>query len=67
MSVKPTAAPAPAAAESSPSAPEPPIVYYLACGAQCDVFWWARRSPDRERAAAPAATARDGGTPKTET
>ncbi len=24
-------------------ASEPPRVYYLACGAQCDVFWWARR------------------------
>jgi hypothetical protein len=25
------------------AAPEPPRVYYLACGAQCDIFWWARR------------------------
>jgi hypothetical protein len=27
------------------AAPEPPRVYYLACGAQCDIFWWARRKP----------------------
>jgi hypothetical protein len=30
--------------------PEPPRVYYLACGAQCDVFWWARRKPQAEGA-----------------
>ncbi|HLX38200.1 MAG TPA: hypothetical protein VKR29_10375 [Candidatus Binataceae bacterium] len=25
--------------------PQPPTVYIPACGALCDVFWWARRSP----------------------
>jgi len=31
---------APAASE------EPPKVYIAACGALCDVFWWARRRPE---------------------
>jgi hypothetical protein len=42
-----------------PDAPasEPPRIYCLACGAQCDIFWWARRkavaadSPDADRRA----------------
>ncbi len=25
---------------------EPPKVYLPACGALCDIFWWARRTPD---------------------
>lgn len=35
----------PAAAPETPAqAPEPPHIYIRACGALCDVFWWARRS-----------------------
>ena len=25
---------------------EPPKVYLPACGALCDIFWWARRTPE---------------------
>jgi hypothetical protein len=25
---------------------EPPTVYLAACGALCDIFWWARRTPE---------------------
>ena len=25
---------------------EPPRVYLAACGALCDIFWWARRTPE---------------------
>jgi len=25
---------------------DPPKVYFAACGALCDIFWWARRGPD---------------------
>jgi hypothetical protein len=28
---------------------EPPTAYIPACGTLCDVFWWARRSPEREK------------------
>ena len=28
----------------------PPEVYFAACGALCDVFWWARRKPAQSRA-----------------
>jgi hypothetical protein len=28
---------------------EPPAAYIPACGTLCDAFWWARRSPDREK------------------
>jgi hypothetical protein len=35
------------------AAPEPPHVYYLACGEQCDVFWWARRKTAADRARDP--------------
>jgi hypothetical protein len=39
------------AAESKPPARKsPPKIYYAACGALCDVFWWARRSDDSEPA-----------------
>jgi hypothetical protein len=24
---------------------EPPEIFLPACGALCDIFWWARRSP----------------------
>jgi hypothetical protein len=34
------------------AAPEPPRVYFAACGSQCDVFWWARRTTQAEPAAA---------------
>jgi hypothetical protein len=34
---------------------EPPKVYLPACGALCDIFWWARRSSPGEEPA-PAAT-----------
>jgi hypothetical protein len=27
---------------------EPPKIYLAACGALCDIFWWARRDPPRE-------------------
>ncbi|MGA6970729.1 MAG: hypothetical protein WBY93_03800 [Candidatus Binatus sp.] len=31
---------------STPSTPaEPPRIYFAACGAMCDIFWWARRIP----------------------
>jgi len=34
---------------------EPPKVYFPACGALCDVFWWARRdAPAAEPAPLPA-------------
>jgi hypothetical protein len=25
---------------------EPPRIYLAACGALCDIFWWARRTPE---------------------
>jgi hypothetical protein len=25
---------------------EPPRVYLAACGTLCDIFWWARRTPE---------------------
>jgi len=28
---------------------EPPRIYLAACGALCDIFWWARRTPDRPK------------------
>ncbi len=28
---------------------EPPEIYFAACGALCDVFWWARRKPAQSR------------------
>jgi hypothetical protein len=31
---------------------EPPKIYLAACGALCDVFWWARRDPPAEEQAA---------------
>jgi hypothetical protein len=34
---------------------EPPKIYLPACGALCDIFWWARRSSPGEEPA-PAAT-----------
>jgi hypothetical protein len=30
---------------------DPPKVYLPACGALCDVFWWARRDPPAEETA----------------
>jgi hypothetical protein len=27
---------------------EPPRIYFAACGAMCDIFWWARRNPTAE-------------------
>jgi hypothetical protein len=30
---------------------EPPKVYLPACGALCDIFWWARRAPSAEEQA----------------
>jgi hypothetical protein len=27
---------------------EPPKVYVAACGTLCDIFWWARRTPQTE-------------------
>ena len=30
---------------------EPPKIYIAACGALCDVFWWARRDPAPEEPA----------------
>ncbi|MGA7871578.1 MAG: hypothetical protein WCA22_11840 [Candidatus Binatus sp.] len=37
----------PAAPDSMPPANhvEPPKIYLAACGALCDIFWWARRNP----------------------
>ncbi|MFZ2060983.1 MAG: hypothetical protein WAU82_08220 [Candidatus Binatus sp.] len=26
----------------------PPKIYLAACGALCDIFWWARRDPGAE-------------------
>ncbi|HUA33058.1 MAG TPA: hypothetical protein VMA09_05595 [Candidatus Binataceae bacterium] len=26
---------------------EPPAVYFPACGALCDIFWWARRNDSK--------------------
>ena len=26
---------------------EPPAVYFPACGALCDIFWWARRDDSK--------------------
>jgi len=51
-----------AAVDSStpPSAQvEPPKIYLAACGALCDVFWWARRNPPGEDPA-PAPVLADG-------
>jgi hypothetical protein len=31
---------------------EPPKIYIAACGALCDIFWWARRDPATEDQAA---------------
>lgn len=52
-----------AAPEAPAAAAEPPHIYIRACGALCDVFWWARRttavdhanSSDRERDESPPA------------
>ncbi|HKN13037.1 MAG TPA: hypothetical protein VJX68_07550 [Candidatus Binatus sp.] len=30
---------------------EPPKIYLAACGALCDIFWWARRDPACEEQA----------------
>ena len=30
-------------------AAEPPKIYIPACGALCDIFWWARRDPPAEQ------------------
>jgi hypothetical protein len=40
---------------------EPPAVFFPACGALCDVFWWARRSKPaaEESPADPTEPARD--------
>jgi hypothetical protein len=27
---------------------EPPKIYIPACGALCDIFWWARRDPSHQ-------------------
>jgi hypothetical protein len=32
---------------------EPPRIYFAACGALCDVFWWARRDPPAKDPAPP--------------
>lgn len=32
---------------------EPPKIYNPACGALCDIFWWARRDPPAEGQTAP--------------
>jgi hypothetical protein len=29
-----------------PDAVEPPKIYIPSCGVLCDVFWWARRTPE---------------------
>jgi hypothetical protein len=35
------------AAQSQPAARKsPPKIFFAACGALCDVFWWARRKDD---------------------
>jgi hypothetical protein len=40
----------PRESSSPPSAQaEPPKIYLPACGALCDIFWWARRTPDRPK------------------
>jgi hypothetical protein len=31
--------------DKTPAPVEPPKIYFAACGAMCDVFWWARRDP----------------------
>jgi hypothetical protein len=43
-----------AARDSAPAAThvEPPEIYVPACGVLCDIFWWARRNPAAEEAAA---------------
>ena len=33
-----------ALAEPARESGQPPRVYFAACGALCDVFWWARRT-----------------------
>jgi hypothetical protein len=30
---------------------DPPKIYLAACGALCDIFWWARRDPAAEEPA----------------
>jgi hypothetical protein len=37
----------PSATASAVESLEPPVVYIGACGALCDVFWWARGSAPR--------------------
>jgi hypothetical protein len=32
---------------------EPPKIYIPACGALCDIFWWARRNPSGEKQVPP--------------
>jgi hypothetical protein len=32
---------------------EPPRIYIPACGALCDIFWWARPDPAAEREPVP--------------
>ena len=34
-------------ADGSVDQAEPPKIYLPACGALCDIFWWARRTPER--------------------
>jgi len=44
----------PSESEKKIVADEPPKIYIPACGALCDVFWWARRSlPAEELAGTP--------------
>jgi hypothetical protein len=38
-----------------PAQVEPPKIYLAACGALCDIFWWARRDPDADESAPPPA------------
>jgi hypothetical protein len=43
------AAKADVSADGSVERVEPPRVYLPACGALCDIFWWARRTPDEPK------------------
>jgi len=43
--------------EKAPAPVEPPKIYFAACGAMCDIFWWARRNPpDDQPQPAPVTT-----------
>jgi hypothetical protein len=46
-----------ASREREPAA-EPPAIYFAACGALCDLFWWARKSPPPAEAPDPRADGR---------